>query len=330
MSVGRTTSWPASIAAEDLVDRAHRRAPLDDAVAPGEIARRRDVRVPEVAEQRRDPRRVSRDLEHERAAGSQHVSAPRATASVAPTPTSASRGSQSRTSGSSDVDLLRQDVRRVRDDEIPGAVRETGEEIPLAQLDRQPVRTALAPAISSAPGRRVDPRDARTRMLVGDRERDRAAARSDVEDARVGESGDTREAALDDDLRLRPRNEHAPVDGQHEPAETPLAEYIRERLACLASGDEALERFLLERESLRVASSASSDRVSPSTCATRISASTRGDSQPAAASRSLVSASARLTFTRRRRRAPGAALPRGAPRSARRCRRRAPGRDGAA
>ena len=49
----------------------------------------------------------------------------------------------------------------------------------------RPVRTAFAPATSSASGRRVDAGDARTRMLVRDRERDRAAPRSDVEDARA-------------------------------------------------------------------------------------------------------------------------------------------------
>ena len=39
------------------------------------------------------------------------------------------------------------------------------------------------------------------------------------------------EAALDDDLGLGPRDEHAPVDLQRQPPEPPLAEDVRERLA---------------------------------------------------------------------------------------------------
>ncbi len=82
-------------------------------------------------------------------------------------------------------------------------------------------------------------------VLVRDRKRDRAAARADVEDARLVDLRDPRETALDDDLGLRPRHEHAPVDAQREPAEAPLAEHVRERLARLAAGDELLDGLLL-------------------------------------------------------------------------------------
>ena len=87
-------------------------------------------------------------------------------------------------------------------------------------------------------------------MLVCDRERDRAASRADVEDARLGEPGDRREAALDDDLRLRPRDEHARVDRQRQPPEAPLAEHVRERLAPLAAREERLELAASSRRQL--------------------------------------------------------------------------------
>ena len=152
-------------------------------------------------------------------------------------------------------------------------------------------------------------RDARRRSRARSRR-----SRPDVEDARLGEPGDPRETALDDDLRLRPRNEHAAVDGERQPPEAPLAEHVRERLACLAPRDEPLELLLLVRESLRAARARAPTAEARGRAPTRISASTRGDSQPASARRSRSRASARATFTRRRRRAPGAAPRRAAPR----------------
>src|SRR5512132_20121 len=58
------------------------------------------------------------------------------------------------------------------------------------------------------------------------------------------------EAALDDDLRLRPRNKDALVDGQSEPPEAPLTEDVRQRLAHAPPRNElteASELRLLER-----------------------------------------------------------------------------------
>ena len=68
-------------------------------------------------------------------------------------------------------------------------------------------------------------------MLVRDRQSDRAAAGADVEDARLLGSGQQREAALDDDLRLRPRNEDARIHAKREPPKPPLPEHVGERLA---------------------------------------------------------------------------------------------------
>ena len=98
---------------------------FDDPVASCEIPRRSDVRVAERG--REDRERARRRPPRSRARAHRPVAAPRArrarSASVAPSPTSAARGSQSRTSGSSVVDLVLADVRRVRHDEIPGPVR---------------------------------------------------------------------------------------------------------------------------------------------------------------------------------------------------------------
>ena len=90
-------------------------------------------------------------------------------------------------------------------------------------------------------GRCVDRRDARPRRFVGDRERDRPASGADVEDARLGDPVDPRQAALDHDLRLGPRNENPGIDAQREPPKSPLAEHVRERLAKLTAHDQSIE-----------------------------------------------------------------------------------------
>src|SRR6476620_1366780 len=94
-------------------------------------------------------------------------------------------------------------------------------------------------------GRRVDRRDLCAGMLVRNGERDRAASGPDVEHTRLFDSVETSESALYHDLRLRPRNEHAPVDLQREPPESPLTQHVRERLTFLPPCDERLERMAL-------------------------------------------------------------------------------------
>ena len=61
---------------------------------------------------------------------------------------------------------------------------------------------------------------------------------------------DPRQAALDHDLRLGPRHEDAPVDGEREPPEAPLAEDVRQRLAPLSPGNQPLERLRLRGRQL--------------------------------------------------------------------------------
>src|SRR5436190_6182279 len=89
-------------------------------------------------------------------------------------------------------------------------------------------------------------------MLVGDRERNCARAGADVEHPRLVTPAEERKRALDDDLRLRPRNERAPVNPEREPAEPPLPEHVREGLAALAAGDEPREVALLLARERRV------------------------------------------------------------------------------
>ena len=93
--------------------------------------------------------------------------------------------------------------------------------------------------------RGVDPRDPRAWVLVGDRERDRATP---VPTSRTRGSAildEPGEAPLDDDLRLRTGNEHAPIDGERQPPEPPLAEHVRQRLTRLAPRHQPLELLLL-------------------------------------------------------------------------------------
>ena len=94
-----------------------------------------------------------------------------------------------------------------------------------------PVAAAFARATSSASSETSIAVTTRARMLVGDRERDRARAGADIEHRGRVEPAEQLEAALDDDLRLGPGDEDAPVDLQRQPPEAPLAEDVRDRLA---------------------------------------------------------------------------------------------------
>ena len=143
------------------------------------------------------------------------------------------------------VDLLRQHVRRVGDDEVPATVRKAAVEIPLAQVDGDARSRHVRTGHLERPRRGVDASHLRTGVLVGEREGDRAASRTDIEDAGRGDAGEPCEAPLDHDLGLGTRDEHAPVDREREPAEAPLAEHVRQRLAGLAARDQPLELLLL-------------------------------------------------------------------------------------
>ena len=81
-------------------------------------------------------------------------------------------------------------------------------------------------------------------MLVRDRQRDRSRPGPDVEHRRLGAIRDQLEAALDEHLGLGPRDQDAGIDAQREPAESPLAQHVRERLARSPASDELAEEAL--------------------------------------------------------------------------------------
>ena len=173
------------------------------------------------------------DLEHEPAAGREHVDgAPRRPPRPRP-PRRAPRAAPSRAPPAARPgELGRVDVRRVRDDEIPGPGGQAREEVVSDELDRRgPSRAAFSAASASALRGDVDRRHPRARVLVGDRERDRAGARADVEHARRVAAGEQAQGPLDEDLRLGSRDQRARVDRERQAPEPPLAEDVLERLA---------------------------------------------------------------------------------------------------
>ena len=95
-------------------------------------------------------------------------------------------------------------------------------------------RAAFSRAASSASGIEVRRDDRRVRQLVGDRERDRARAGADVQDAR----GLELERHLDQELRLGPRDQDPAVNAQLDPAKALAAGDVGDRLAAQATADE--------------------------------------------------------------------------------------------
>ena len=136
----------------------------------------------------------------------------------------------------------------------------------------------------------VDPDHPQIRPLVLQRQRDRAAAGADVDDARAGRQ---RQPHLDQQLGLGPRDQHPRVDRQRDPPELLAPEDVSDRLARRAARDQrprsARERVAADRLP-RVDQSRS--RPTPSACGSSSSASSRGVSQPAARSVAVASPSA--------------------------------------
>ena len=135
-------------------------------------------------------------------------------------------------------DLDGPDVRRVRHDQVPAFAGEPCEEIVAPELDVDTRALHVLAGEGERVLRHVDAGHAGPRVLVGDRERDRARPGADVEHARRVGAVQQRQAPLDDRLGLGTRDERPPVDGQREPAEAPLAEDVLERLARCPPCDE--------------------------------------------------------------------------------------------
>ena len=68
-------------------------------------------------------------------------------------------------------------------------------------------------------------------QLVRQRQCDRAASGSHIDDSRVGDVSETCQTPLDHDLGLRTRNERPRVGLQRQPAEAPVAQDVGQRLA---------------------------------------------------------------------------------------------------
>ena len=131
------------------------------------------------------------------------------------------------------------DVRRIRHHQVEGAGAEGSDDV---ARDAGHARR-MAGEIRAGDGERalidVARRDLRVRQRTGQRRRDRPASGPEVEDPpRRRRHGERR---LDDELRLRPRDEDAPVDGEGQRPELALAEEVVERLARDPPGDERLE-----------------------------------------------------------------------------------------
>ncbi len=327
-----TTSSPsASAATTSSTVLTRERTPSTTRSRPERSLGRHDVLVAEVAEHPRDASRVAgRDLEHERATFPEDVArAARdrfrrtdADERLARLPVAHLRLER--------VDLVGQHVRRIRHDEIPRPVRKPAIEIPLTQRDREPRSRGVGAGHLQRAGRGVDRGHPSSGMLVGDargrsrHSRSRRRARVARAQPKVARGTARRRPPSRGAERGRAGRRRASGDGSPTRRARTRAARARHVVPRAARAPSPRRARACETSRARAASA-----LTPRTWATRISASTRGVSQPASVRRSDVSASARPTFTPKRRRAPVAAPRRAAPRSARPCRRRAPGRGGA-
>ena len=100
------------------------------------------------------------------------------------------------------------------------------------------MREEFSAASASASGELSSPVTQCAGVLVGDRECDRSRSGADVEHPRRFELGDQRERAVDEDLRLGPRDQGPPIDREGQATEPPLAEHVLERLAACPPADE--------------------------------------------------------------------------------------------
>ena len=90
--------------------------------------------------------------------------------------------------------------------------------------------------------RDVHSNDLRVPALVLQGESNRAGTDPDVEHARGGNAREQRQRALDNDLRLRPRNERARIRLESQMTEAPLAKHVRKRLSLLPPGEQRFQR----------------------------------------------------------------------------------------
>ena len=245
MSVGRTTGRPSPIAS---TASSTRRSSVDHSLTSCEILPDRDVLVAEPAQELRDVLRLAvRDLERQRAAGDEAgqrlLGDRRGLAGLDQRRARLVLGDLRCEA----VDLLRRDVRRVRDDEVERARRAPRRARP--RRARRPGRCAPR----CPPPRRARPASSPSRSRARRSCSSLIASAiapepdADVEHTRLGQ---TRESS-------RQRSTSTSVSGrgmrtrestvQRQPAKAPLAQHVRERLPRRPPRDELAEDALLLR-----------------------------------------------------------------------------------
>ena len=228
----------------------------------------RDVRIAVRVEERRDVAAPGRATSSTRRRQAQGRAASRTSVAVCPRSKSAISGSQSRTSGcervASSSAIGRTAGSRRRGPMASRAALRTGRAS--RSSTSRPVRSTFSRARASASSETSIAGHPRARVLVGDRERDRARPRADVEHARRIAPASSAQAALDERLGLRSRDQRAPVDGEREPAEAPFAEDVLERLTRARRATSAA-RPSSSSGTAAVEVHVELDPVEPSTCA---------------------------------------------------------------
>ena len=105
-----------------------------------------------------------------------------------------------------------------------------------------PARLARATSMASALDVGEPHGDPVQRQLVGERQADRSRPGAEVGDRqRPRHRARQLDGDAGDDLGLRPRDQHPPVDGEVEVAEAPMAEHVRQRLAGEMTLDHRVE-----------------------------------------------------------------------------------------
>ncbi len=139
-------------------------------------------------------------------------------------------------------DLRRAHVRRVADDHVEtlgGQRFEPARRDPTnGGIERAERGTLIDARLLERVGAHVEPRDACVAAAVLDGERDGAAAGADVEHRGCDQRGTTRESNFDEQLGLRPWNQHVRRHEQRQRKELAAADDVRDRLATDAPRDE--------------------------------------------------------------------------------------------
>ena len=278
---------PVAERPDDALDVRSPPSALDDAVEPAQVRRHAHVDEAElpnraaVAAASARPRPRARELHPARARRRLRVQPPRPRRRRSGPRAAPSRAPRAASDGRS----TGVDVRRIRDDQVPRARRaDPSKRSWRASSTVSPVRATFSAASASA--------SAELSMPVTTAPGCSSAIASAIAPEPVPTSStrgrssacDEREGALDEDLRLGPRDQRPPVDGQRQPAEPPLAEHVLERLAPGAARHEPACGVELGRSQRRDrAPCRARSARGPVAFASRRSASSRGVSDPFAA-----------------------------------------------